>query len=973
MDLGPLQKKSRLLEVTAFPREEVERHFERLDNDYWNEFPLEEIQRHLTVLQSLKPPASSFVQIEAFEAGLCGLTLIGGDFPGFFAAVSGFLASSGYDIHSGKAFSFPPDPHLPALPHGGIVDFLLLRRDEGSCADPEERTRLQAEMEGLFHRFESGDIGGVRVELYRRIGEKLERHNSLAGSGMPLEIQYHLLNSGTQVAIRGRDREAMLFCIAAAINLRGLSIEKLLTEVNEDGTFENRLTVTETDRRPLQDTRELEKLRIGIALMERLLETLPAATDLQAAAEGLQALVEDWLEESSALSGRGSLEVLPALSRVLTAGPHLWEMVAQLGPASFRKLLEELSAETLQPTREFFLTALGVLVPVRTETESLFLEVRAFREREVLKSELDLLLTPARDLNEFSQRLEALAEALLIFSFEILCADLAHLHGNPNACALFALGKFGGEELGAGSDLEILLIYAGSGETSGPKILRYGEFYEQLNQNMSRALQTRPGETLALDLRLRPHGESGPLAVSLPVWKEYFSAGGNSLDFEKQALIRLRFIHGDLELSRQVLLLRDEITYSNPPVPIAHTLELHAQQSALNAKPGGWNAKYSAGGMAELEYAVQFLQLTHGSSRPLVRQHNLDRALESLLETGSLTLAEFEHLYSAHLFLRRLINALRLVRGRARDLHCPPPDSPEFAFLAKRMGYVHRPDARDVLQLKWDLHQAQRVVGGFFRYRFENGGKPEWLYESLSESLMDPEESLEEASPALRRLGMQDLPRARRLFLQLFDQVLEKRLTAACLLVFEGHLHRSPDPEGVIQKLTHYLGSLKHPDVFIRQALHHPALLEILLTIFANSDTLSEWVIREGEEFKTLFQPEVLERPRLQAEFDAAASHALKDPRLGEEPETRLCRLRNREYLRIALRDLRLSFPLREITYEISRLSDALLKTTLSHVLENSQLKELENHFCIIALGKLGVWNSTTVRISIWSSFWKTP
>ncbi len=954
MALGPLDKKSRLLETAPLPREAVEAHFRRLDNDYWNEFPVEEIHRHLGILQSLEPASPHFVQIETFEGGLCGLTLIGGDFPGFFAAVSGFLASDGYGIHAGKAFSFPPDPDMKALPRGGIIDFLLLRRgEEGPCAAPGESARLQAEMEGLFRRFESGDAAGIRVELYRRIGEKLNRHNSLAGSGPPLEIRYHVLNTGAELAIRGRDREAMLFCIAAAVSLQGLSIEKLLTTAHEDGSFEDRLTVTDAGRR-LKGARELEKLRTGIALMERLLETLPAAADLQAAAEGLQALVEDWLEESSALSGSGSLEVLPALSRVLTSGSHLWEMTARLGPKSFRKLLEELSAETVQPARENFLAALRASARENTDREALFAEVRSFREREILKAELDLLLTPARDLNEFSQRLEALAEALLIFSIEILEKDLAKRHGKPDASALFALGKFGGEELGAGSDLEILLIYAGPGETQGPESLRYGEFYEALCGELARALRTRPGETLALDLRLRPHGESGPLAVSLPIWREYFSAGGSALDYEKQALIRLRFIHGDSELGRRTLRLRDEIAYSAPPVSIAHTLELHAQQRALKEKPGTWNAKYSTGGMAELEYAVQFLQLEQGRARPLVRQHNLDKALESLLEAGVLTLSEFEHLYSAHLFLRRLINALRLVRGQARDLHCPAPESPEFAFLAKRMGYVSRSDSGDVLQLERDLHQAQRVVGSFFRFRFEKGEKPEWLYESLSESLMDAQASLEEASPALLRLGMRDLPRARRLLLQLFDQVVEKRLTAACLLVFEGALRHSPDPEGVIQKLARYLESLKYPDVFIRQALHHPSLLEILFTVFANSETLSEWIVREGEDFKTLFQPEDLERPRLREEFDSGAFQAVENPRLGNEPEARLCRLRNREYLRIALRDLRLSFPLREITYEISRVSDALLKASLAHVLKNSGLPELADRLCVLALGKLG-------------------
>jgi glutamate-ammonia-ligase adenylyltransferase len=630
----------------------------------------------------------------------------------------------------------------------------------------------------------------------------------------------------------------------------------------------------------------------------------------------------------------------------------MWEMVNRLGPKAFRKLLQELVTETTPPDRENFLSTLRTLPSTEPDREAQFTAVRAFREREVIKSELDLLLTPARDLNQFSERLEAISEALLIFTVETLRMDLTERNGEPCPCALFALGKFGGEELGAGSDLEVLLIYREPDQTRGPENLSHGEFYEQLCRRLLRFLQTRPGETLALDLRLRPHGESGPLAVSLSAWKEYFAPGGGALDYEKQALIRLRFIHGDEELGRDALALRDAVTYTDPPVPIVRTLELHAKQAALKTKPGMWNAKYSEGGMTGLEYSIQFLQLTQGAFHPLARQPNLARAMEALLETGALSLAEFEHLYAAQVFLRRLINALRLVRGQARDLHCPAPDSPEFSFLAKRMGYVHREGTGTEAQLECELGQTRRVVSGFFQYRFHKGTKPEWLNDSLSEALMDPGAGMDEAAPALLRLGMRDLPRARRLFLEFFHLMEEKRLAAACLLIFEGRLRRNPDPEGVIQKLNLYLERLKYPDVFIRQALHHPDLLEMLLLVFANSDTLSNLAVREGENFKTLIQPEALEKPRMPEDFDGLVSQALRDPSLGENRTARLCRLRNREYLRIALRDLGFNVPLREITHEISRLSDALLKAAWD------QASEIPGHSagqtCVLALGKLG-------------------
>jgi glutamate-ammonia-ligase adenylyltransferase len=584
------------------------------------------------------------------------------------------------------------------------------------------------------------------------------------------------------------------------------------------------------------------------------------------------------------------------------------------------------------------------------------------------------LLTPSRDWRGFSARLGALAESCLVFALDALRAELAERHGDPGPHALLALGKFGGGELGSGSDLEIVLVHADGPETPGAEPLRRGEFFGRLMREFARQWAIPEGATFALDLRLRPHGESGPLASGRAAWEEYYHPGGAALDYERQALIRLRVIHevarndkdGDDALGTSLLAARDEIAYADPPVPIEGTLELFARQTAAKEKPGLWNAKLGRGGLAELEYGVQFLQLRHGHARPSLRQHEWIRALEALLEAGVISLAEFEHLFGANLFLRRLVNALRLARGQSKDLYCPPPSSPDFAHLTRRLGYVGRPGAGAEARLERDLTRAQNVVAGFFRHRFLAGPRPEWLYESLAEALMDPESSPEEVAPALERLGMRDLATARALFLDLFDALVEKRLAAACLLSAEGVIRRSPDPEGLLRHFVRYLRALEHPDLFIRQALHHPPLLERLLLVFANSDPLSDLAIREGDGFKSLIEPESLDKPRLPDEYLRAARAMLQDraagPLPGDDVAARLCRLRDRVYLRIALRDLHLNVPLREITYEISGLSDALITAALEAAPEESDVggvagnitENLAANLTVIAMGKLG-------------------
>ncbi len=985
MSLSPADKKTALLEGGTPPAEAVEAHFQRLGADYWNAFSCEEISAHISTLQQLTSAAPWRVRVEELGDGLCGLTLIGGDFQGFFAAVSGFLASDGYDIRSGRVFSFAADADLrarsSALARGGVIDFLVIRHEDSERATLPERERVRAAMEDLFRRFGNDEGPAIRTELYRRIGARLEARNTLAEDTVPMEIQVHAVHDATRLTVRARDREGMLFCIAGALGLQGLSLVTLITDSKPDGFFENTLTVAGPGGRPVRDARELEKIRVGIALMERLLRTLPGAVNLQAAAEGLQRLVEDWLEESSAVFDpaqdatqgadasvesradlasnlSANLAVLPALSRVLTAGPRLWDAVDRLGPRAFRKLLSELARETLPPTRETHVQALQI--GLRDASGMAEEWVRSYRDREILKAELDLLLTPARDWRAFSERLSALAEACLAVAVDLLLADLTQRHGDPGAWALLALGKFGGEEIGSGSDLEIVWVYEGDRETTGSEPLRTGEFFEQLFRDLLRFWAIPEGETFALDTRLRPHGESGPFAVSRAVWEAYYRPGGAALDYERQALIRLRAIHGAPALRNALLKAREKIVYTEPPLPISVTLDLFARQAAAKEKKATasglpmWNAKFGRGGLAELEYGVQFLQLRYGAAKPELRKHQWIRALEALLETGVIALAEFEHLYAANLFLRRLVNALRLARGQSKDLYCPSATSAEFSFLARRLNYVSRPEATPERALERDLQRAQNTVATFFRYRFQEGPRPEWLYESLAETLMDPEATAEEAAPALTRLGMTDAPVARRLFLDLFDTLIEKRLAAACLLSVEGVFRRSPDPEGVLRHLVCYLRALQYPDLFIRQALHHPPLLEKLLLIFANSDPLSNLAVREGEAFKALIEPESLDKPRLPDEYRRLAREAAEDESFGPDLGSRLCRLRNREYLRIALRDLHLSVPLREITFEISGLTDAIMAVALDQVLGEGTADCITGNFSVLALGKLG-------------------
>ena len=145
-------------------------------------------------------------------------------------------------------------------------------------------------------------------------------------------------------------------------------------------------------------------------------------------------------------------------------------------------------------------------------------------------------------------------------------------------------------------------------------------------------------------------------------------------------------------------------------------MALRKRQTAELVTPGEIDSKYSRGGLVDVEYTVQVLQLLHGAALPKLRMPSTRRAIEALRDAGVLSGSAAAQLSEAYRFLRRLIDAQRIVRGHARDLVLPPPDSDEFLFLARRLGYWEEEDAvaRLAADIKAYQQRAARLYGEVF-------------------------------------------------------------------------------------------------------------------------------------------------------------------------------------------------------------------------------------------------------------------
>jgi glutamate-ammonia-ligase adenylyltransferase len=245
--------------------------------------------------------------------------------------------------------------------------------------------------------------------------------------------------------------------------------------------------------------------------------------------------------------------------------------------------------------------------------------------------------------------------------------------------------------MGFASDVELMFIYTGNGVTTGPRVISTAEFYEKLVESYVAACHARREGIFQVDLQLRPYGKAGSLAVAMDAFRKYFGPGGPAWAYERQALTRLRCVAGDHDLGKQVEALRDAFVYTGEPFDTTSMRAMREKQVRHLVTAGKFNLKYSQGGLVDVEYLVQGLQITNGAANPSLRVTNIREAMAAMHEAGILTNEDYTRLRKAHTFLRWFIDSLRVVRGNAKDVNAPAEGTEEFAFLSRRMHYTSDP------------------------------------------------------------------------------------------------------------------------------------------------------------------------------------------------------------------------------------------------------------------------------------------
>jgi glutamate-ammonia-ligase adenylyltransferase len=288
---------------------------------------------------------------------------------------------------------------------------------------------------------------------------------------------------------------------------------------------------------------------------------------------------------------------------------------------------------------------------------------------------------------------------------EELGRALDHVVGARSGLAVIAMGKLGGREIGYGSDLDVVFIYD---PARAPDPDEASVFYARAASRVIRLISEPnvAGPGYELDTRLRPSGSHGMLVTSLAAFARYHgvtssdpevappsgSVGSSGAAWERQALLRARFAAGDPELGSRALAIAERAAYEGGAAPAAevHRLRDRMERELGRERPHRLDLKLGRGGLLDVEFAVQFLQMLNGAD-PAVRSPDTAIALEALATRGYLSGEDYDALREGYTFLRRLEQRIHVLYGTGSSIIAVR--APGLAALARRMGYRSAPGA----------------------------------------------------------------------------------------------------------------------------------------------------------------------------------------------------------------------------------------------------------------------------------------
>lgn len=551
------------------------------------------------------------------------------------------------------------------------------------------------------------------------------------------------------------------------------------------------------------------------------------------------------------------------------------------------------------------------------------------------------------DLTSNMRELSALAEAMLERGLDY-CINLnIKRYGvppEPPRLALIAFGKLGGSELNYSSDVDLMAAYPDvEGDTSGivgptgfsMNRISTHEFYckvvETLNKLMS--ANTEDGIAYRVDLRLRPEGQKGPVAMPQSAYESYYQSWGRT--WERMALIRARHVAGDKAVGEAFMKIAESFVWRGG-LDYTHIEEIRALKKKIDSTFLKNDIKRGYGGIRELEFFVQTFQLLYGVENPKLRTSSLFEALDELSRMGLIPEDEIELLKHGYLYLRRLEHYLQMLDDLQTYQLPSSPD--ELNALAFKMGYTagaaaFSSDLRVMRMKVKDMYNTllgtEEDVNAEARTLMEGDLSEGELKGYLAfRGAKDADKSLQTLKLLRETIGGMRTPEERARIRRTVPAMLNKAL-------------RSESPDRSLASLEKYLSSFGTAEAYMTAMTEQPYLLKGMMAVFSLSPYLTRLLLSDPMYLNLIIEDMPIRKSMLRASMEAA--HALRTGGQGSG----LALYKSVEWLRLGM--FYLSGVVNEYNLRryLSHLAESMLRASTGEAGGNKG-------FCVVALGKLG-------------------
>src|SRR5436305_1059219 len=477
-----------------------------------------------------------------------------------------------------------------------------------------------------------------------------------------------------------------------------------------------------------------------------------------------------------------------------------------------------------------------------------FRALRLWKAREMTRIALREL-AEASSLEDTTAELSCLAGVCLAIVYEECDTRLRARFGAPHTeFTILGLGKLGGRELNHSSDIDLMFLYGEEGQVS-PRLTNH-EWHNRLAEQIVKSFSAGEPALFRLDLRLRPEGSAGPRARSLESMENYYAGFGET--WERLALIKARGIAGSREVAYEFLRQHQPFIYPKSTSPdlldeIAH-IKHRIERDIVGTAKLERDVKLGRGGIRDIEFIVQTLQLIHGARHPFLQEPSMLKALRALRELDLLPTNEVLTLDNTYRFLRRVEHRLQI--EAEQQTHVVPREPEALRRLALSLRFSSSEDFTAA------LHERMRAVRPIFQRIISKtpATRTEAPHGTDLEIFHDQKRAAKAFSDlAQGATGFHIAPRTRQIFSKLRPILI-------------GWLTKTADPDATLNQFVRFVEAYGLRSLFFELLVENPRLLELFMKTLDASRFAGELLIRRPQLLEDITRDPAFHQPRSVAE-----------------------------------------------------------------------------------------------------------